>query len=433
MNISIKFFVSLLVAVSMLVIPFRLNYPPVLNIAQGYSQAINVWWPTSNATLSGIQPFKAMLNNADVGNYRMYWQVDNGQWNIMNSNYSDYPHKEALVDVAGWNWSATGMYHLNFIATDINNIIVSQQAEDVRINPPAASATSVPLSSSALYVNQNSAAKQWAAANQLSHPADALLMNTIANQPAGQWFGDWNANVYADVSAIMSAAATNKSMPVLVAYNIPNRDCGGYSSGGALNAAAYKSWVQSFAQAIGNSKAIVVVEPDALANMGCLSPSGQQERIALLDYAIGTFKILGNTSVYIDAGNPSWIDAATMASRLKQAGVQKADGFSLNVSSFFTMQDNIDYGKKISALISGKHFIVDTSRNGLGPASDYQWCNPAGRGLGLTPTLKTGNTLVDAYLWIKNPTESDGNCNGGPAAGIFWASYALSLARSVGW
>jgi endoglucanase len=71
------------------------------------------------------------------------------------------------------------------------------------------------------------------------------------------------------------------------------------------------------------------------------------------------------------------------------------------------------------------HFVVDTSRNGQGPwtladaPGDIQdWCNPPDRGLGLRPTTNTGVDLLDAYLWIKTPGESDGECNrwveGGP-------------------
>ena len=32
-------------------------------------------------------------------------------------------------------------------------------------------------------------------------------------------------------------------------------------------------------------------------------------------------------------------------------------------------------------------------------------------------------------LWIKTPGESDGECHGGPAAGAWWPTYALGLAR----
>jgi endoglucanase len=63
--------------------------------------------------------------------------------------------------------------------------------------------------------------------------------------------------------------------------------------------------------------------------------------------------------------------------------------------------------------------VIDTSRNGQEPwqpgnyPDPMDWCNPPGRGLGLEPTLQTGNSLVDAYLWIKIPGESDGECTRG--------------------
>lgn len=47
--------------------------------------------------------------------------------------------------------------------------------------------------------------------------------------------------------------------------------------------------------------------------------------------------------------------------------------------------------------------------------------------LGLTAT---GEPALDAYLWIKRPGESDGECRGGPAAGQWWPEYALGPARN---
>ncbi|RKN54957.1 endoglucanase, partial [Streptomyces klenkii] len=84
-----------------------------------------------------------------------------------------------------------------------------------------------------------------------------------------------------------------------------------------------------------------------------------------------------------------------------------------------------------SELLGGAHFVIDTSRNGNGPyeGTDEPWCNPPGRALGDAPTAGTGDPLVDAYLWIKRPGESDGECRGGPPAGQWWPEYALALAR----
>ena len=84
---------------------------------------------------------------------------------------------------------------------------------------------------------------------------------------------------------------------------------------------------------------------------------------------------------------------------------------------------------ELSGLVDGKHFVIDTSRSGAGPSTPYEWCNPMGRSVGASPTTNTGHPLVDAYLWVKPPGESDGECNGGPGAGRWWPEYALGLAQ----
>jgi endoglucanase len=267
--------------------------------------------------------------------------------------------------------------------------------------------------------------QQW----QASRPNDAAQIAKIADQPKAIWIGSWNGNVQADVQKIVTEAAD--TVPVFVSYNIPNRDCGSYSAGGSGSADAYTSWISSFAQGIGNRRTVVILEPDALAQISCLSADDQAQRYALLANAVQTFKSLGNTSVYIDAGHSGWIGAADMANRLNQAGIAKADGFVLNVSNFMTSADSITYGSQLAALVANKHFVIDTSRNGSGPTGDNAWCNPSGRSLGDKPTTQTNNPLVDAYFWVKYPGESDGTCNGGPSAGIWFADYALELADNA--
>jgi endoglucanase len=111
--------------------------------------------------------------------------------------------------------------------------------------------------------------------------------------------------------------------------------------------------------------------------------------------------------------------------------VREIRGFSLNVSNFNPTAAEESYGDSVGALLHGKHYVIDTSRNGVGAANT--WCNPPGQALGVPPTADTGNPLVDALLWIKPPVASDGTCNGGPPAGTFWLSYALSLAANARW
>ena len=98
-----------------------------------------------------------------------------------------------------------------------------------------------------------------------------------------------------------------------------------------------------------------------------------------------------------------------MAPRLKAAGIDLADGFSLNVSNYQATPDLLKYGHALSALLGGKHFIIDTSRNGNGAPQgvsgddERAWCNPDGRALGTPPTTNTGDPLCDAFYWLKPP------------------------------
>jgi endoglucanase len=172
----------------------------------------------------------------------------------------------------------------------------------------------------------------------------------------------------------------------------------------------------------------VVLEPDALAAMSCLSEADQRTRVDLIKYALDALRANPAAKVYLDAGHARWQSVATMASRLAAAGIASAAGFSLNVSNFVGDADNVAYGEQLSGAVGGKHFIIDSGRNGLGPTSDMQWCNPEGRAIGRRPTTRTGHSLVDAYLWIKTPGESDGACNGYPSSGTWMPEYALGLA-----
>ena len=92
----------------------------------------------------------------------------------------------------------------------------------------------------------------------------------------------------------------------------------------------------------------------------------KRKRIELIKFAVHTFESWANTWVYMDAGHPGWIPVPEMAARLKAAGVDEADGFSLNVSNYKATEELMAYGKQLSAALGGKHFVLDTSRNGNG-------------------------------------------------------------------
>jgi endoglucanase len=179
----------------------------------------------------------------------------------------------------------------------------------------------------------------------------------------------------------------------------------------------------------------VVLEPDALANLDCLTEARQTARLALLRYAVARLVGMSGVAVYVDAGHSNFKPADVIATRLQQAGVAQAAGFALNVANFQTTASELAYGRSVSEAVGGAHFIIDTSRNGAGPSTGtLAWCNPPSRALGARPTTTTNDPLLDAALWIKTVGLSDGPCRtGAPAAGVWWLSYALGLATRAAW
>jgi endoglucanase len=294
--------------------------------------------------------------------------------------------------------------------------------------PMAAQATAGSLpASTKFYVNPNSNVAQWVAANS-GNPDEPVIAKDIASQPQATWFTTYNpATIEAQVSSLASAASAASQVPVLVAYDIPNRDCGGASAGGAPTIADYETWISNFAAGLGSATAIVLVEPDSLALQSCLSSSDASARdgaIAFAGHVIRTDD--PNAKVYFDGGHSNWNPAAQQAAALEAADVTSdANGVFTNVSNFEWTNDELYYGQQILTDIgdSSLHLVIDTSRNGAGPANT--WCDPSGVALGMDPTANTGYSFVDAFLWVKPPGESDGCA---AAAGTFVPSLAYTMA-----
>ena len=230
---------------------------------------------------------------------------------------------------------------------------------------------------------------------------------------------------------VTQAAAVTGRLPVLVLYHRPGRDCGSYSGGGAAEQSSYLTWVGAVADAIGDQRVLVVVEPDAIPQAlsgQCAQDGNPAATYAMLASAVEILAAAENTLVYLDAGHPGWIaDTAALAGALRDSGAEQADGFSLNVSNFATTADNQTYGDALSAALGDKQYLIDVSRNGRGapeadPASIDAWCNPPGVALGENPRIGADRALAVGFLWIKEPGASDGNCRDGePPAGAVLA------------
>jgi endoglucanase len=347
---------------------------------------------------------------------------------------------------------------------------------------------------------------------------NAALLQKMIDKGHAVWFTSGTPKeVQKAVKKTMWMARAKRAVPVLVAYDIPGRDCQQYSAGGALDAASYAAWIDGFAKGIGSGKAIVILEPDGLGLLpsNCGGPKdgypfSDADRYLEMNGAVDRLGMQPNVSVYLDATHNGWLNVGDASQRLVNAGVNRAAGFFLNVSNYQYTSNLVQYGTWVSQCIADgnyggcpnqywnggppdwngtaltpygqwsdtatalnlstaginaryatypagtTHFVIDTSRNGLGPwdyggkypdaGTAQDWCNPPGRGVGIAPTTNTGNALVDAYLWLKVPGESDGSCNrsvagsttdpewGGivdPVAGAWFPQMALQLAQNA--
>jgi endoglucanase len=283
--------------------------------------------------------------------------------------------------------------------------------------------------STKFYINPNSNVEQWVAANP-GNPDEPLIAADIASQPQATWFTTYDpTTIESGVSSLVTAAAAVSEVPVLVAYDIPNRDCGGASAGGAPTIADYETWISNFAAGLGSAPVIVLVEPDSLALQTCLSSSDASARDAAIAFAGHVIRTDDpNARVYFDGGHSDWNPASQQAAALEAADVTTdANGVFTNVSNFEWTNDELYYGQQILTDIgdSSLHLVIDTSRNGAGP--DNTWCDPSDVALGLDPTADTGYSYVDAFLWVKPPGESDGCA---AAAGTFVPSVADTLATN---
>jgi endoglucanase len=208
------------------------------------------------------------------------------------------------------------------------------------------------------------------------HLRDAATLAKLETIPQAVWLdGGSPTDVHKTTEQAIGLAAVQAAVPVLVLYNIPGRDCGGYSAGGAQTTVDYDAWIDAIASAIGHRRAVIVLEPDALANLpsDCGYDSTGQlttDRYTQLGYAVDALEALPQTSVYIDAGHSEWHSVGDMAQRLVQAGLSKTEGFFLNVSNYQPTAQLIEYGTWIGECIS---FASDSSQGGW-RLGHYDYC-----------------------------------------------------------
>ncbi len=357
---------------------------------------------------------------------------------------------------------------------------------------PSGNHASNPFAGAGFFVDPDFVKKVEAAA--AAAPADAALLKKVSAFSTAVWLDSIaktkEVSRYLDEARKQEAAAGKPVIPVFMLYDLPNRDCSAKSSDGELQvdsdgAARYQTeYIDAIAlqfRAHGAQRIAVVLEPDSLGNLAtnmdvpkcAASAKAYRDSIA---YAISTLAT-PNVAIYLDAAHGGWLGWDKNRNKIVHiyqevltaaGGAEKIRGFAVNVSNYNVVDrgddptkggsgpcpDEITYVKKLSESlatvgIKGKGFVIDTSRNGRGGirANQGSWCNVKGAGLGERPRAAPA-PLVDAYVWLKTPGESDGTANASeprfdpmckgsdatpaaPQAGQWFSDYFVQLAKNA--
>jgi endoglucanase len=231
------------------------------------------------------------------------------------------------------------------------------------------------------------AVEQIASLREQRRLREAELVRTMVETPQGVWLvGGTPESIGTTVKKVMKKAAAHRSIPILVAYNVPFRDCAQFSAGGATNTAEYLAWIDAVAAAIGDGEAIVLLEPDGLGiiphyvdlngNPEWCQPAeadpatAADDRFTQLNGALDRLLEQPNVKVYLDGTHNGWLGVGDAARRLVRAGVQRGRGFFLNVSNFEASERLEKYGTWVSSCIA---FANNDSEGGW-RLGHYDWC-----------------------------------------------------------
>ena len=131
---------------------------------------------------------------------------------------------------------------------------------------------------------------------------------------------------------------------------------------------AYKAWIRRFAEAIGESRVAIMLQPDLPLALQCPETAGPT--VQLTYFAAQTVqRAFPTSSIYLDAGAADWAKIDNMTALLAQSGIEFARGFTLNASHSDSTKAQVFYGAQLAQALAAKgypdrHFVVNTAANG---------------------------------------------------------------------
>ncbi len=328
-------------------------------------------------------------------------------------------------------------------------------AGSAQANPNVGANDPSPIKGASLYVDgaDQPSAKAYRRALTQGRLSDARNLFKIAHHNIFRWIGRTledprTARKFYD----RAQREQPGSVVTITVLNHAGDRCGRYNPNTRRENRRYRRWINRFVQGVGSHRVIIAFEPDSLGTLKCLVSRARRARLGNMKYGIDKLSRLPNATVYVEATASDWRPAREVARYLRAVNIRKVRGFMLNATHRDTTSRNVRYGQRLSRLVGGKHFVINTSENGNGRQTYTTrrgkfvlvGCNPQNSALGHPPTTTTqtsGAALpdkVDGYLWINRPALSGGSCRkfpgryamrGGPKAGSFWERRALILAE----
>lgn len=267
------------------------------------------------------------------------------------------------------------------------------------------------------FLNQNDLFYQKVGqlSRRVHDPSVKRRLDELLATPVAQWLNGDFEDTRKTIAGNLERSVPAGEVPVFVAYNIPDRDLGGEAGGGLDSPSRYMQWIRLVSETIGDAPAVVVLEPDALADIPNL-PDGEarDERIRLLRDALTVLREQNeHTAVYLDSGNSKWLKEQQLAELIRRVDPDRrlVGAIALNVANRRSEQETRNYAQSVSHLLGYQlHVLIDNSRNGAPNTDDLQgWCNVKGEQVGKADATYSPDLLVEE-AFIKTPGESDGRC-----------------------
>jgi len=275
------------------------------------------------------------------------------------------------------------------------------------------------------------------------------LLGKIALQPRAIWFAAniGTGQIGGDIRQLIAdqqQGDPDTLVQLAIFRQWPREEAGRGTPLSGREQADYRAWIDQAADAIGDARVAMILEPDLGLDAVPNDPHDKRTadpaaRLALVRYAAHRFGELPRTSVYLDASDSDWLSVAKEVPLLEAAGIDDVRGFALGATHYSSVADNIAYGTELADALAraghpDKHFVIDTADNGRPftwaqyyakhPGGDFDNAEPCSSAvetqcdtLGIPPTTDVADPRlhltaaqsaqaekhVDAYLWFGRP------------------------------